>query len=202
MCALINRCIVIFCLFISCTNANRQQPAASSSLISKSIWLRKVGELLSRRSFANIQFMNDPAERGLYIQEQEKANPSFIYPTDSGLIKRFQSLGLVNEHEILLSRFTFDTSSSSFLVNSDGKKIHLRFDFAPIRSNDNKLTASFASDTTQLTIPGFSERLKYTLVDVVPGGNKEILVLNEYYVMNGYNFDLYVYEVNTGKEKK
>lgn len=32
-------------------------------------------------------------------------------------------------------------------------------------------------------------------MDIIPGANKEIVVLDEYYIMNGYNFDLLVYEI-------
>ena len=37
--------------------------------------------------------------------------------------------------------------------------------------------------------------ISYLIVDLIPGGYPEIVVLNEYYIMNGDNSDIYIYEV-------
>jgi len=38
--------------------------------------------------------------------------------------------------------------------------------------------------------------LKYCRLDIIPDGNKEIVLLSEYYIMNGDNFELFVYEIS------
>lgn len=141
--------------------------------------------------------MDDSLEIENYIREQEKANPTFDYWTDSSLVKRFESLGLAKGAELFLSKFRFDTSSNLQLINSNGEKISLWFEFAPWRFNKNKLNASFANDTIQINLPGSSAGLQYTWLDVLPGGNKELVYLDEYYIMNGDNFDFIVYAIKT-----
>jgi len=43
---------------------------------------------------------------------------------------------------------------------------------------------------------GYGNRdISYLLLDLIPGGYPEIVVLNEYYIMNGDNSDIYIYEV-------
>ena len=41
------------------------------------------------------------------------------------------------------------------------------------------------------------QKLDYAFLDVIPGGNKELVFLNAYYIMNGYNFDFKVYKIKT-----
>ncbi len=35
------------------------------------------------------------------------------------------------------------------------------------------------------------------IIDIVPGGNKELVLLDEYYISNGDNSDLIIYEIKT-----
>lgn len=196
----ISQYILVSTLFVSCTNPTKQRQSviSPSAAVNKNISIEQVGELRSRRSFASIQFMDDSLEIEQYIQKQEKANPTFSYPTDSSLLKRFEALGFAKESELLLSEFQFDTISHFHLKEATGKIIDVMFDHVLRRTGEHKLTVSYKNDSVRMNIPGHMQALQYTLLDVVPGGNRELVLLDEYYIMNGYNFDFYVYEIKTG----
>jgi len=57
---------------------------------------------------------------------------------------------------------------------------------------------SFSKDVIEIDTNATPlQELDYTFLDIIPGGNKELVFLDDYYIMNGYNFDLKVYEIKT-----
>lgn len=91
--------------------------------------------------------------------------------------------------------------SKNFELSRDNKKISCQI-ARPINSSKNDLYNLFAvieNKRSEIEIEGnygmLNEDIKYLLLDIIPGGYKEVIVLNEYYIMNGDNSDLYIYEI-------
>ena len=145
--------------------------------------------------------MDDEKEIDRYYEKQEKSNPILTYrPDDSlGLKKQFEKFAFIKADELLLKKFKYSSKTKFHFTDSLGKQIDIRFDFMPGRIGGHKIIAYSGKDSFETKIPGIMQDLKYAFLDVFPGGNKEIVVLSEYYIMLGYNFDLLVYEIKAGE---
>jgi hypothetical protein len=191
---------ICLALLFSCSLKNeKQRKAADISEIKaeKKIAIRVAGELTFRRTFAEIQFIDNEKERDEYVARQEKSNPWLVFSVnkDSSLLNRFKKLGIVKNEELLEQQFEYDTLTSFQITDGLGKEIKIQIARIP-GGSDHKIIASSYQDSTEAIIKTTSlEEVKYALMDIIPGGNKEIVVLDEYYIMNGYNFDLMVYEI-------
>ena len=68
-----------------------------------------------------------------------------------------------------------------------------------IRNDSNSHYTFSVSDSlrsTQIILDGFYvEGLKFMLFDIMPGGFKELVILNQYYIANGENSDIFIYEI-------
>lgn len=190
---------ICLALLFSCSlKKEKQQKVTAISEITarKKIEIQFAGEIQSRRSLNDFQSLKSEREFEDYFAKQEKSNP-VLHAGDSILKKKFEELGIVKGRELLLHKFKCDTLTRFQIADSIGKKINIQFDFVPGRLGGHKIIASFSQDSTEITIPGIMQDLKYILLDVIPGGNKEIVVLNEWYISNGYNFDLLVYKIKS-----
>lgn len=169
----------------------------------KTFSVEYIGELGFRKTYANIQFLNNEKERDEYIEQQQKSNPILLaHPADSNftILNRFTQLGLISrntsdEYELLLTKFNFLTKDTFSFYNISGTKCNLKFyNDSSGRSTFFKLFSTIDTIVvdTESTI---LQDLNYIFLDIIPGGNKELVFLNDYYIMNGDNFYLKVYKI-------
>lgn len=169
-------------------------------VIKKEIEVTFIGEVRTRRTFAGIQFIDNDKERDKYVADQEKSNPtvdSRFTATDSMLIEQFERLGLIKDDEFLEAKFKLQTKE--MVVFADRAK-----QLYPIHFYNNSLTGNthfkifFSKDSIDIDTKATPlQDLDYAFLDVIPGGNKELVFLDDYYIMNGYNFDFKVYEIKS-----
>lgn len=192
-------------LFFCCTtkkNSNHPSSAESEhpdiSTIDSSLFISLVCDLQFNRSFSSAQFMNDEKEIEQYYKRQEKSNPVWIgsYSNYDTLVKkRFETLGIVKGDELLLHKFRFMTRNHYQFPDHTGKKINIHFKRDTSGTSDTiKIFSEAGSGKAGIRIR-IPFELKYNLMDIIPGGNKEIVLLNESYISNNYLFDLEVYEI-------
>mgnify|MGYP001355358173 CR=1 FL=1 len=168
--------------------------------------IKKVGELQFRRSYADIQFRDMSDEE---LESIEKSNPYCFgpYPDDSALVKRLRSFRVTDEY-YGLKRFLFKTPKSKKFILEDAEhnRLPCAFVHPEDSSNAGRYDLVIPSLNVKYRVVGYygmlNEDIKFLLVDLIPGGYKEIVVLNEYYIMNGDNSDLFIYEVKDIHEKK
>ena len=166
----------------------------------REVEVKFTGEVDTRRTFASIQSIADEKERDKYIEEQEKSNPVVLNDfsaSDSILIAQFERIGLVKKGEFLQARFKSQTKSQISFIDR-AKQIF------PLKFYDDSLTGSthfkifFSKDSIDIdTKASPLQNLDYAFLDIIPGGNKELVFLDDYYIMNGFNFDYKVYEIKT-----
>lgn len=165
------------------------------------ISIKKVGELRFRMTYVvegKTLNINQLKKIG-----QNKLDYYYAAKPDTILLKKFQELGLVTEmHELLLRRFKSfktvdpDHFNAEFELKDSGLK---KLDCKLIRNNGNShytLSVSDSLQSSQILIDGFYiEGLKFMFLDIISGGYKEIAILNNYYISNGDNSDIFIYEI-------
>ncbi len=175
-------------------------PTSVPQVLEKAFGVELKGTLQTRRSYSNIQFMDDEREIGSYLTKQQKSNPE-IYPPmnkeDSIWFERFEKLGFIRDYGFLIKKFKTQTKSSSSLQTFSGDTVSFKF-YRDSATTQMWFTCFFKSDTININTETFTlQNLDYAFLDVIPGGNKELVFLDDYYVMNGDNFNFLVYEIET-----
>jgi hypothetical protein len=163
------------------------------------IEVRLAGYLGFVRSFSFIQSstLSEKEINKLY-DEKEKSNPVYEagIHADSTLKKSFEKLGMVKEEELLLSKFKFASKNKFFLTGNSGAKINILIDSKP--DSGYSMTAFAGLDSFKIKIDYLME-VKYVLIDIIPGGFEEIVVLYEHYLANTEFYDLLVYEIKDNR---
>lgn len=191
-------------VLFSCVQQKQEKPSASEKAVIKkdkpgTIEVRLIGTLETRRSYANIQFMKNEKEIDRYLAKQKKSDPELMVMmpgySDSFLYKAFEQQHLVNGIEFRINRFKRQTKDTASFTDTYGSKVVFKFynkngygHFRVFRGNDS---LEINTNATSL------QDLDYAFIDIIPGGNKELVFLDDYYVMNGDNFDFKVYEIKT-----
>src|SRR5687768_13542093 len=96
---------ICLALLFSCSLKNeKQQRNTDASKISRceTVELKFAQRLSFRRTFANIQFIDDEKEQDEYIAKQEKTNPLLIFSSDndSSFLIKLEVLGIVKGEEL------------------------------------------------------------------------------------------------------
>ena len=163
----------------------------------RTISIHFVGEVDFRKSYSHLQFIEDEKEAAREEKKVDKSNPS-TGDENVALREKLDRFGFVKGHDLLLSRFKYSTSATNKLVDSSGKVLNIKFNRLINDDNDySRMTVYGNIDSASMIIEAHMMDLKYALLDVIPGGNKEIVILYEWYISNGYNYDFLVYEIKT-----
>jgi hypothetical protein len=190
---------VAFLFSCNQNDAGKNKTSSVTALaIKKKIEVRFIGEVRTRRSFAGLQFIDDEKEQDKYVAEQEKNNPtvgSYFTATDSMLIEQFERLGLIKNDEFLEAKFKPQTKPV-VIFTDNAKQVY------PVHFYHDTLTSSthfkifLSKDSIDIDTKATPlQDLDYAFLDVIPGGNKELIFLDDYYIVGGYNFDFKVYEI-------
>lgn len=174
-------------------NENSIQPS-----LKKKIEVRLIGEVRTRKSYAGVQFRENQKEIEAYLKKQYASNPTTGYQPDSiskYLISQFERLGLIKDDELLLRNFKKQTDEKTAYSDSSGRNIGLVF-YHSIVTDHMHFKLLSAADSVDIDTGGTNlQNLDYAFIDVIPSGNKELVFLDDYYIMNGDNFDFKVYEI-------
>jgi hypothetical protein len=165
------------------------------------IEVRLVGEVVSRRSFAHIQFMDDEKEIDRYMAKIEKTNPTInAINSDSFLITQFERIGLVKKNEFIQSAFKPQTDQTTTFTDYHQQHYKLTF-FSDSLSHTVHFRLSNSRTSIDIdTKADPLQNLDYAFLDIIQGGNKELVFLDDYHIMNGFNFYLKVYEIKTNQQ--
>jgi len=163
----------------------------------KKISISSIGGIQFTRSYSEIQSMTDQKKIDEFIKKRDKSNLYYRDSrSDSVLKPLFQNLGVVKGDELLLSMFTFSNRPRTAIKGFSGKEIKFHLQKDTTGNNQDKIIAFYDGDSSQAR-PTFHQRIKYTFLDVVPGGNKELVILTEDYLMNTDIYTFEVFEIKT-----
>ena len=177
--------------FFSCKNETKTENKISVSRI------QSVAEISFRRSYVDHQNLSKEALRELY-----KSNPSLEnydeFNQNQKLFKELEKLKILkgdkNNQMLLLKRFE-DIYSKDVKYLDPQKKISFNYlsDFSKSNSIDIKILKN--NEVTEKKIDfGSDNFLGMILEDIDNDGIKEILILLNFYVMNGDNYILKIYK--------
>jgi hypothetical protein len=185
-------------MFFSCTgkksdhSSSNQPELIASQKPDSSVFISPFTWISFRRSYSDKQFMDNEKEVDRYMNEQDKANPRVTWGNyDTAMLKQLQKFKLVKNEGLLESRFSKIKKGYFEFPDVSGKKLYVSFNPAlPIKRS----TKMINRDSCQILFNSINE-ISYTIKDVIRGGNPEIIVVDKYYLMNGYIFYLTVYEI-------
>ena len=188
--------LIVVIIFPSCTQRkSNPQPPAHQTV--KKITIKNVGAIEFNKSYSFIQSMTlSEKEIEQMKEETDNENPGNRNPADSSLKNRFEKLGFVKDDELLLEKFKYSSDPEILMMSPAGKEIRIRIKKDTTTGLNNKMIAYFPPDSAEMRITHFM-KLKYALLDVIPGGNKELVILDEGYLANNYLYDFFVYEIKT-----
>jgi hypothetical protein len=197
---------VLAAFLFSCKQNTKQKENKAENTTSvipaaeKAISIELKGILRTRRSYSNIQFMDDEKEIDPYLAKQGKSNPELYLPLnkeDSMWVERFERFGVIKNYTFLIKKFKTQTNNTCSLRTSLGDTIRFKF-YKDTATSKMWFAGFFNGDTVNVNTDSFTpQNLDYAFLDIIPGGNKELVFLDDYYVMNGDNFNFMVYDIKT-----
>jgi hypothetical protein len=164
--------------------------------------INKIGSFRFRRSYADIQFREMPSRE---IDSIRFSNPVIEWgsfsKTESELIVELKLTKVLdNVFDLNRNKFPDTVEKKIILTHIDGRTVELRF--LPVSNKESHTYDLVVTNDKQKAIFRLKEQynalnrdISYLLLDLIPGGYPEIVILNEYYIMNGDNSDLYIYEI-------
>lgn len=193
--------MIIMAVFLfSCDDRNEKEKKVSSikPVTKPKIEVRLIGEIRTRKSYAIIQSMDNNKSIDSFLSKRRADNPTLGYQPDSVsqyLLTQFQKLGLIKNDELILKNFKKQTAEKTTYTDSSGREISLQFYINQLTGHYN-FKLSSATDSVDIDTGGTNlQDLDYAFMDIIPGGSKELVYLNDYYIMNGDNFDFMIYEI-------
>lgn len=162
----------------------------------------KVGEFRFRRSYADIQFREMPSRE---IDSIRFSNPVIEWGSfskiESELVVELQLAGVLDYvFDLNRNKFPDKVNKKFTLTDEDGRPVEVRFLHSS--NNEGHSYDLVITNNKYKAILKLNEQynslyrdISYLLLDLIPGGYPEIIILNEYYIMNGDNSDLYIYEI-------
>jgi len=193
--------LILAIISFSCTQKNimPQQPASAlpAQETRKKITIEHVGGIEFSKSYSFVQSMTlSEKEIDKMMEEADKENPGNRDPENSVLKERFEKSGFVIGDELLLEKFKYSSKPDTSITGPAGMEIKIRIKKDSITGRNSKMIAYSGKDSTEIKITIYM-RLEYALLDVIPGGNKELIILSEHYLANTYFYDFDVYEIKT-----
>lgn len=191
--------ILFVSLFISCNNKKADNNKNKVKIeIPNNIVVHLIGIVSTRKTYAGIQFIKNKRERDSYLKKQKASRPlvETIFDSTTGfLIKKFEKSGIIENGKLFLQKFRGQSDEKTIYVDSSGKRLSLIF-FSSQLTGHLHFKLLFETDSIEVdTYASSFQKLNYAFLDIIPGGNKELVFLNEHYIMNGDNFDFMVYEI-------
>lgn len=157
--------------------------------------MEKVAEYVFRRSYAGHEELSDSA-----VALMHSAMPELIMEriSDVTVTHRLTQLGIIKADSLQLNaqddldQLVFDYFDPRVFTLDEAKFCQIYWD-----TTNKQLTLGVKANGTILLhlIESDGIGLQYGHIDLIPGGFEEIIVFNPYYVMNGDNFELNVFEV-------
>ncbi len=167
----------------------------------KSVSINKIGELHFRRSYASIQF-----DSTINTDSIEKSNPDLGYTSDSLLVTRLSAFGLLDSSLGLIRSLFPENATKHFELIDGKKKVSVKINRPPVHNDFGyyDLIVNSISGTDSVRLEGYygniNRDIAYLLLDITPGGFREFILLHEYYIMNGDNSDVYIYELKNTEQ--
>jgi len=147
----------------------------------------KIGDISFRRSYANHENMTKMQNDSI-----ELLNPELINSSNLQLNSNLEKLGIVKNKRLELNNLKWNFSQiTSKDLDSNFKFCRVYYDdkkacqVLEVKVNKGNLSFDLANENP----------VQFYSVDILKGGYKEIVVKEDYYIMNGDNYDLQIFQI-------
>lgn len=189
--------IYILTITIGLLGCNNQPKEADKASISdttpnKSQTALKIEEICTlnfRRTYAGHENLSEKQLDKLY-----KENPRLLTNDNPTILTKLNQLNLLENNDLICSMFENRNFTKEYLDN--GQKLEVILKNETTTSGQIHLTAKKSNETATKTIDLEGARLIGAVLKDIDNDNvKEILMLSNYYVMNGDNYDLRILKI-------
>lgn len=202
--------LILFLILPAALTGCKQHPSPAKrndTIIKPAITISDPRQFSFRRSYSYFVQFSDLSEEEIdkEVETIRNSNPlnGDLHP-DTVALERMHVFGIVDEKYSLYRNSFLQNPPKHFELQDQHGRI---LDCSFIRPGDSLETGSYKLDirlgneVITRTVPGYygylNGDISYRLLDLIPGGFPEIIILHEYYVSNGDNSDLYVYEIKS-----
>jgi hypothetical protein len=183
--------ILILSTLIGCKGETHNQNIRKDSTIDPKISkIDTLAVIYFRRSYADHHLLSKRELEELY-----KSNPSlenYDYDQHKNLFNELENLKILDKKELILRRFENVYSKETKYIDNE-KQISFKYDSDFRKSNSINIKMEKDGILTEKKIDfGRENFIGLILEDVDKDGIKEILILLNYYIMNGDNYILMI----------
>lgn len=145
--------------------------------------IEEIESISFRRTYVGHENLSDKDLEELY-----KSNPSLeIYNPNSKIVKKLNQINFLKNADLLLSKFENKKLKREYL--DDNKKIALTCNYDSLSNAKIQLSIEFENKRVIKTIDFEGNNIVgIRLRDIDNDNIKEVLILTNYYIMNGDNF--------------
>lgn len=180
-------------ILLSCEQKTQEKTNSSKATHAKKTkidkGLRVVDTLSFRRSYVGHENMTNKE-----VEELHQSNPTLeTYDSTSVLVKKLNAKGLLKKNEFLIQKIEGKTITNDFLDKDHSIKLTIQSDKEALSKIYLNINHDKANYTKTLDFEG-DHILGILLEDLNDDGVKEILILTNFYIMNGDNYILTIVE--------
>lgn len=151
------------------------------------ITINSIDSLSFRRSYDG--FENWPEDRKDFLENRD---PNGTIGSKLKTKIKLSKNGLIHNDSLKLSYFK---NLDSFVLKSNkGDSIKVFSNYMEGFSK-YEIFVTDGSDTSKIQLSVDNPEIKFALIDFIPGNFPEIIILRNYYIMNGDNYDINIYQV-------
>lgn len=193
--------ILSFSIFLIFSCSQKEKKPSQNSLpglqTEKEISISSIGGIQFTRSYSETQSMTDEKKINEYIKKQDKSNPYYLEARSDSVLKlSFEKSGIAKGDELLLSKFKYSNKPDTAIKSLGGIEIRFHLQKDTTGNNQDRIIAFYKGDSFQAR-PTFHQQIKYAFLDIIPGGNKELVVLTEDWLMGTEIYNFEVFEIKT-----
>jgi len=182
-------------IILACTNKSAPELTEKREALQNQInpainsGIKEIESINFRRTYVGHENLSDKELDKLY-----KSNPSLeTYDIDSGIVNELNDSGLLKKTELILHHFENKKLTKEYLDDKNEILIACKYDSLSISKIDITIGNGAEKNHKALDFGG-DHIIGIILKDVDDDDIKEILILTNYYVMNGDNFQLKIFK--------
>jgi hypothetical protein len=133
-------------------------------------------------------------------KELENSDPYLMQINSPKFYKQLVDAKMIHGDSLRLKSFgklmvDFLKPQRILMKSAEGDTLVVKMQYQQARAGvfmeiDNQI------DSADIKVADPLDRIGIKLLDLIPGGFKEIIILTNYYISNGDNYDIYVYSIN------
>lgn len=173
--------------FFSCQEKaieNKLKSTTTNTTAKTKNGIQELTRLSFRRTYVGHENLSDKE-----LEKLHTSNPSPLVYEDSKIIRKLNQLKLLENDNLILSKFENIRLKKEYLDNEKKIEITCKYDSLSISKIEISVKYKAQKSTKTLDFKG-DHIIGILLKDIDHDHRKEILIVTNYYIMNGDNFDL------------